>query len=439
MSAAAADRAQPAVLDRRLGAFEEAMILTQEYSPFNVIVALRLRPAPPLAAVRTALDVVQREQPALRCAVAGRPGRRRFVPVATPLPLTVDEEGDATPFLAAVTEELARELPLAEGPLLHVRHRRRAGEAELLLTFPHAIVDAASGVALVDRLLQQVAGAAGSAAPVPPLPFLPARFPARFRGPAGRLRALAALARGLGSEMSFQLRTRGAGLAGIDRQARSRVLAIELDEAATATAVGAARRAGVTLNSALCAAFLLAARHRLRHGKRLPARLFTMADLRRWVDPPLDAGTLGAGWAMMRFVVEPAPGEDVWTLARAINEQIGERLRRGEKYLAYRTILPMMRIGLGGRRFRMGEMAISHVGPAPIAQRYGDYEVPELQVFVSNIDLGPEYIVQSRLRGGRLGWGIVYLDTDMSGELARAVAEEAAALLVAAARREEVR
>jgi len=425
------------VLERRLGAFEEAMVLTQEYSPFNVVVALRLRPAPPVGALRQALDVVQREQPALRCAVAGRTGRRRFVPVSAPLPLSVDEAAGAASFLAAAEEELARRLPLAEGPLLHVRLRRLGeGEAELLLTFPHAIVDAASGIALVEGLLRRLAGEGGDPAPAPPLPFLPARFPARFRGPLGRLRALAALARGLGSELGFQLRTRRAGLPGIDRRARSRVLVLELDEAATAALVGATRRARVTLNSALCAAFLLAARRHLRGGKQLPARLFTMADLRRWVEPPLDARALGAGWAMMRFVVEP--GEDVWALARSINGMVGDRLRRGEKYLAYQTILPMMRVGLGGRRFRMGELAVSHVGPAPIATRYGAYEVPELQVLVSNIDLGPEYIVQSRLRGGRLAWGIVYLDTDMSRELAEAVATEAAALLAAGPPSQEV-
>ena len=45
-----------AILDRRLGAFEEAMILTQEYSPFNVVISLALAGAPPPEALRAALD-----------------------------------------------------------------------------------------------------------------------------------------------------------------------------------------------------------------------------------------------------------------------------------------------------------------------------------------------------------------------------------------------
>jgi hypothetical protein len=134
----------------------------------------------------------------------------------------------------------------------------------------------------------------------------------------------------------------------------------------------------------------------------------------------------------MRFVVEPE-SDEMWDAARRLNARLHRELRGGAKFLAYLTILPMMRIGLGGKRFRMGEMAVSHIGSAPIGERYGDCTVTNLQVHVSDLDLGPEYIVQSRLRRGRLSWGIVYLESDMDRERARAVAAEAAALLTAPA------
>jgi len=418
------------VLDRPLGVFENAMILTHQHSPFNVVIVVGLAHAPAPATLRSALDALQRRQPALRCRLAGPRGHWRFLPSEERLPLAIELRTGPDQWRSAAEEELARRLPLARGPLAHARYLRDdSGRAELILTLVHAIVDAASADLLVDELLARCSGAAVDATPLAPLPLLEQRFPARFRGLAGRLRTASGILRSLGSELAFQLRTRGAGLPGVDSRARSRIVTRELAADSTARLVRRCRRHRVTLNSALAAALLLALRQVRRAGRRLPARLYTMADLRAYVAPSVAARSLGAGWAMMRFVVEPGDCDDLWPLARAVNDQIRARLRAGEKFLSYLSIRALMRAGLAGRRLRMGEVALSYSGPTAIVARYGAIAVTALEVFVSNIDLGPECSVQARLRESSLQLDLVYLDTDMDGATAQALATAATAAL----------
>jgi len=393
------------VLDRPLGVFENAMILTHQHSPFNVVIVVGLAHAPAPATLRSALDALQRRQPALRCRLAGPRGHWRFLPSEERLPLAIELRTGPDQWRSAAEEEL------------------------VILTLVHAIVDAASADLLVDELLARCSGAAVDATPLAPLPLLEQRFPARFRGLAGRLRTASGILRSLGSELAFQLRTRGAGLPGVDSRARSRIVTRELAADSTARLVRRCRRHRVTLNSALAAALLLALRQVRRAGRRLPARLYTMADLRAYVAPSVAARSLGAGWAMMRFVVEPGDCDDLWPLARAVNDQIRARLRAGEKFLSYLSIRALMRAGLAGRRLRMGEVALSYSGPTAIVARYGAIAVTALEVFVSNIDLGPECSVQARLRESSLQLDLVYLDTDMDGATAQALATAATAAL----------
>ena len=185
----------------------------------------------------------------------------------------------------------------------------------------------------------------------------------------------------------------------------------------------------MTLNSALHAAFALALDEALRGGRGGAFRTFTIAGLRPHLVPPLDDAPLGAPWAMLRYVGAIGRDRDLWRLARSLQERFRQGFARGDKFSGYRATEPMMRILLAGKMLRMGEVAVSYTGVAPLGGSYGELRLAGLHAFVSTMDVGPLWVAQARMRGERLGIDAVYLDTDMDRERAAALAARACELL----------
>lgn len=426
-------------MGRQLGSFETAATLTDERSPFAVVTVLRLAAGPAPARLRSALAALQRLHPLLGCHVVERGGRRVYESRDTGTPeLHRVARDDDDGWQALVEEELNRRPAPPPAAPVRCTYRLPAGSdegsevaapCELVLTFHHAVMDAASGAAVLRRLLALCAPGGEPPAPEPGiLPPAEALFPPAYRGLSGARRQLAFLGRQLADETVFRLGSRGVRRPPVVDPVRCRVQVLGLDAAATAALVGASRRRRVTLNSALVAALLLAVHRHLYAaaggddgGRAIPLRYITFANLRPYLDPPVTEERLGSLLAMLRYTTAVGPDTGLWPLARQITAQVDAGSRRGDKFCSVLWCERVMRAMLRQRSQRMAASAVSYSGAVRLPEVAEGAAVRGLHAFVSNLGLGPEYTAQARLFGGRLVIDAVYLESDMDDSLAHQV------------------
>lgn len=415
---------------RKLGRFELAQVLTDDHAPLNAVVVVGLESGPDPEAIRRSLAALQRRHLALSARVRNYTLECGEAPE---IPLATQRRTGGDDWRRVVEEELGRRFDLATGPLLrlvYLRAGENGGRAELVLTFQHVVMDATSGARLVHELLASCAAPdAGGGEPRPLPPPIETRFPAPFRGPR-RLLSLAAFAAcQAAGELAHRWRMRGVALPSVDSGARNRIDAFQLSRDATRALVRRSRRERVSLGSALGAAMLLAVDRRLYGGRPLPARTIVFPNLRPYLVPPLADGDLASCFVLLRLAVAVDPSQDLWNLARRLNDATRRALRRGDKYSAALLAPWLMRASLRSARWRLAQTALSYSGRLELAPSYGATQVEELHAFVSNIPVGPEYTAQVRLADGCLWWDVVYLDKDLDRAAAAAVAAEVRSLL----------
>jgi hypothetical protein len=230
-------------------------------------------------------------------------------------------------------------------------------------------------------------------------------------------------------ELGYRWGRRGRARPPAAPPATCRALPLALHAAVTARLVQRSLRERATLNGAVTAALLLAARRRLHGGGPGPLRYFTWADLRPYLQPPPPATTVAGYVAPLRLTLPLTSDAAFWPLARRVSRQIGTAGHRGDKFHAVRLIPATMRRLLRQSAGRMADVAVSYTGAVRFAGGAGALRVAALHAFVSNLPQGPELTASVKLFGDRLVWDIVYLDTDMSARQARTVAGEIVRIL----------
>jgi hypothetical protein len=311
--------------------------------------------------------------------------------------------------------------------------------SDLILSFHHSIIDGVGAAHLLRELLASWNDLANGKQPAErePLPMtapVEELFPSDFKGLAGKRRVLGFFLRQMADEVGYRRQTRGRRKPPVHESGRCRVLCRDHGGDELEALVRAARRRRITLNSALNAAVLLAVQNRLYDGRAGALRNFNFALLRRYLDPPLPDEHLGSYHVMLRYTVPIEEGHGFWELAQRFNDQVYRANSRGDKYCSLLMSAGLMRMILRQRSMRMGSTALAYTGPTSIGPRIGSIEIAELHAFVSNLVLGPEYAAQARLFGDRLWWDVIYLDSDMDGTTAGAIADETIERLHDAAR-----
>jgi Condensation domain len=411
---------------RRLGSFERAEVLTGEHFAFNVVTALRLAGRLSGRAVRRALDEVQSRHPLLRVRIEGAGRQRRFaLGGVEPIPLREIEQRESEVWVQVAEHELNTRFDIAAGPLMRAVFIGGGDACELVLTFHHAIVDAASVLHVVQEVLSLCAGAA---LPAPPEQRLPACadqvFPSAYRGARRWPASGRYLARQIADEAVYSWRTRGERHVSADGPWRCQVLSLVLEESETTALVRATRRRRVGVFSALSAAMLLAVVNRLYGNRAGVQRYFAFPLLRPYLAPPVAADIVAGYLTTLRLTMEVDPAQGLWPTAQRMHHQVDVAAKRGERFLASRWSAASMRILLA-RRERMAATALNYAGAVRLEVSAGaPFTVEGFHAFATDFLPGPEYTGQARIFGGRLWLDLVYLDVDMDRAGARAIAHE---------------
>ena len=426
----------PVAPSRNLAGLEEAMRITDEATPFNVVSVLRIDGDLPVASLRTALDALQQRHRLLRSRIlpAGKAHAFHF-DVTGPIPLEVCERPGRDGWIAEAQNELHRRFDLTTGPLMRCRYLADKHGGDMIVTLHHTIVDATSAVPLFGELLTLCAGqtpASDGDVLLEGTRPASALYPPEFKG-LGFVRAVAAyMGRQMADELKFRWRSRGVRKAPIFETGRCCILPIRFPAPLTTALIQASRQHRITLNAILGAGMIAAVQRKLYPSPRVPLRHIVFADFRSRLRTTVSDSMLGCFLTMIRFTVLVERDGGFWHLARQIQDSTVRAARSGERLLAYSMSPGMMKMIFKTKAFRMGATALSYTGPLHLPAETGTFEVTGLHAFASNMTLGPEYSALVRLYRGELWWDILYLDSDMDAAGAQQIADEMRTILESA-------
>jgi hypothetical protein len=426
---------------RELGSLERGLTRTDLYAPFNVVSVARISGPLQADTLRAALDHLQARHTLLNVRIEHQGGRFWFAASnGGPIQLEILPRAGDDAWLAAVEAELGKRISTQTGPLLRCVFLPPSDDrrGEIILTYHHSIMDGTSSIVLWRELLEtgaRLMARPGTAEPVlgPLPPALEELFPLRNRGPR---RILKLLSYGLAQswdEATYTLRMLQKPRPRVHDSVRSQVISIVLEQALTESFAYRCRQRGISINSALHAALLLAANRRLYGGQSLLMRTFSFADMRSSLAVTIPEDQLGVYIALMRYTFPLAGSAEYWTLAQRVHQRMYRSLKSGDRYGAAGMIEFLVRLLTRTRLMRFANTALSYGGPVPLTRNHGDLELQELHAFLSGFDLSPEVGSGAIIFDDRLIWDIVYLDKDMEPPAAQALAEELQRILAEAA------
>jgi hypothetical protein len=427
-------------LKRELGILERALLIADQHAPFHIVSVLQLENAPSPHILKQALQILQNRHPFLRSRLLYEKGKYYLAKLVEPaLPFYFLPRWNADHWVYVAEVELAKRIDALSGPLFRCTYLYSEAHerGDIIFSFFHPIVDASSVSQFLHELLTVCASLMDqktiSPYELPPTPPAESRFPPAFRGLPLALLQLRYAFRQMIDELAYQMQTRGKRIPPLHNHAsHGHILSTQLSEDLTESLAQRARKEGMTLNSVLNAAMLLAVNRHLYAGQQVPMRTFSFASLRPYVQPPLGDEDLACYISLLRYTVLVSGGVDFWSLARNLHKKIYSSLKSGDKFVAATLAEPLMKMVTGSKSFRMASTALNYSGVVPVQSSYGNIRVMGLHGFVSVYDLGPEFSSEAQIFKDQLFWDFMYLEADMSREEAKAIVEEIKSILKAA-------
>ena len=424
-------------MKRELGTLERAMLIADQHAPFQITGVLRMEDAPPPHVLKQALRILQRRHPFLRALLFRERGKYSFADIADPeFPFYVLPRWNAGHWIAIAEVELARRVDAARGPMFRCTYLYNATDqrGDIILTCFQAIMDGSSLSRLMHDLLsicasilEQKTVSVYELAPAPPAE---SRFPSAYRGFLLTLHKMRYALKQSWDELLYNFQTRNKRVPAVHRDSsQGHILSVQLPADLTETLLRRAHKEGMTLNSLLNAAMLLAVNRHLYAGQQVPMRTLSFASLRPYVEPPLGDEDLAFYVSMLQHTLTVSGGADFWSLARRLHSRINSSLKSGDKFAAAALAEPFLARLTALKVSRMATTGLNYSGMVPVQSVYGSIRVMGLHSFVSAFDLGPELMGEAQIFNTHLFWDFVYLEEDMSREEAEAIVEEIKSIL----------
>jgi hypothetical protein len=424
-------------MERKLGKFETAAAISGEYAIFNIVGVVLLEGAPSPEILNQALTVLQNRHPFLRVRLVKKMGKHYFESGGiSAIPLSVVDREDDDHWVAVAEDGLNYKFDHLDGPLVQCTYLKgEVNRCEIILTAQHSIVDGTSVENLLDEMISICSKIVSGTKiedfePYPPMPPVEMVFPAGFRGFDLNRKTLGYLLKQMGDEFGYQLGLIGKRKPPINTKTWGRIIQFTTSGDTPARLVRKSRKVKVTLNSALNAALLLSVRKHLYNEAAGLYRYMSMADLRPYLDPVPPDYQVGCYISPLRYTIRVHVGDDLWSLARRINNQIYQSSKKGEKFLASVMAEGFLRMTFVLEKFRMSTTALSYGGSSSRSvHTYEPYRIRAIRGFVSNFGLGPEFSGRVGLYGDELWWDMLYLETDMNQTMGLLITEEISRML----------
>jgi hypothetical protein len=424
-------------LKRELGTLERALLIADQHAPFHIVSVLSLENAPPPHILKQSLQIMQNRHPLLRSRILYEKGTYYFAKLVEPsLPFYFLPRWNADHWIYVAEVELSKRIDVSTGPLFRCTYLYNAGDerGDIIFSFFHSIVDPSSVSQFLHALLVVCASFVDqktvSLYELAPTPPVEARFPSAFHGFPLFLNQLRYAVQETLNDLINRFRTRHKRVPSIPTHPiHGHILSIQLPGELIESLARQARKEGMTLNSVLNTAMLLAINRHLYAGQQVPMRTLLYTSLRPYVQPPLGDEDLACYISLLRHTTLVSGGVDFWSLARSLHRKIDTSLKSGDKFVAAMFAEVLMIKLTRSKSSRLAAIALNYSGIVPVQTNYGTTRVTGLHSFVSAYDLGPEISAQAQIFNNQLFWDFTYLEEDMRREEAVAIVEEIKSIL----------
>jgi len=422
---------------RKLNQAEEAFTIVNAKFPFTLVCALKLNAGPSVQTLRSALDELQHIYPFLSAVVQEKNKHFYFEKdeYENPIPIQLIERTDDQQWQTIVRKELNTAFDHARGPLMRVLYLASAlseEKAEIILSFHHAIIDAVSFLPMVQKLLilagknDKDTNKLPSPLTVPEAhsPVLRDVLPPAFKGPRLIFKLLPFLFRQMQDELNYKKGSRGIEDAAIPISSENDLLTINFSEEETLALVKWTRSKRITLNSTITATMLKIVNRHSYAGKKELLRAVQFANLRPYLQPPVEDDGAGCFVAMMRYTAKLPPQGDIIQLAAYLDEQFKKSAKRGDKYLYAILSKMLVERTMKAHNARLGAVALSYAGAINLKNQYGDIQVNNVHAFISNNCLGAELAAFGKICFGRLSLDFNFMLAETSREKASVMVQD---------------
>jgi NRPS condensation-like uncharacterized protein len=363
--------------------FPERIMYGDGHSPFNGVFAVKIKGALVAGNLCRALEKVQDKYPLLRARVVqDKKGIPHFIVSEEKriIPLRMVGRYADEDWIRESKLEWATPFDMVNGPLLRVVWLKSEAVSDLLLAFHHCMCDGGSALALMRDLLtvlDQPAREIGTYTGFTPLEEL-------LPGTVFTMKARAK-ARLMSILMQTALFPASVLVATNDRRSLSRqrdyLLHWKLDKETSASVFNYCREAHVTVNTALCVAFLSA--FQCVKGDKAFNKIMCPIDIRRY-NPAIKKDDLFAfGLAIILSMKDKDRETGFWKKVIKMQEVISgktSKLNAGEfllmleySHASVRTMIKFLTFGKPGN-----DLMFSNMGRLDIGKEYDSFEVETL-------------------------------------------------------------
>lgn len=420
-----------------------------QLSALNVCARVRVEGELSTAELRGALDALQARHPLLRLAIATESTgvEPRFVPTDNPIPLRevrLSRPDDSRWEHEVDRHEFAHSIDWRSGPLARAVVISQPGEIhDLVVTVAHTIADGTTALALLRQWVRLAAeqptldrNVANDAVPVP----VEAILPEPFRVMSGVLPDRDPTA---GDEPDPGTQEE-AGRVEPDRfvpfhQRRTRMLHRFLDPHALQNLTLACKRQGVTLHGVLAAAMASAVARDARTPQPRHFAVGSPVGFRGELAQPVSEDEVGCYVSAIHSVVAYEP-DDLWSMARFINQDVAARRQRGEQYAVFSLLADQGPAGVADsepfvryiEEHGSFNFFVSNIGRFDFPSTLGKWQLSEAQ-FVGGISVVGYFASSVTTSHGQLSWNFTYIDEAISRDRAERLVDDAVAAATAAA------
>lgn len=287
------------------------------------------------------------------------------------------------------------------------------GEADLILTFRHTIIDGTSLVSFLDEILRECVEPSKFCESAALMPSTDERLPAAYRS---TLAAVSFVGKQLLDEIKFRYASRRRKQPAIPADSLTSFVEMELERELVQRLSSAARRHKVTMYATISAALLIAANDKIFQGESGPVRLVSFHNLRPFLVPAVPENQVGCYIAMGRSSISLQNPSIFWDVAVETNEKVAEMGRSGEKFMMARMAIRMTEPMVRFKMMRMGTVALTINNASGLATEYGDTSVRTLHGMVSGQDIAPPFSVAATIFQGSWRLAFPYLRSEFSDD-----------------------
>ncbi len=357
--------------------FLERLLYGDGKTPFHAVFPVRLKGLVSVADLRTALAKIQKKHPLLQSRISeDKSGIPYFVMDGSvgPIPIRIAERHAGDDWIKESKREWNVPFDLEKGPLIRIVWMQSDSATDILMTFHHCICNGSSCLLLMQEILALLDEPGTNIGHYSHF-ITPEEILAENRPDKRTERVIKWKTRIAGAFICCRAALILKKKPGVCRD-KDYLINWKLDKSQSTAIIQACRQRNITVNTALCAAFITAF-HAVKGKKRYP-KLTCPVDIRRFLPVDKREELFSFGLAITLSLQDQ--GKDFWDNAAALQQDAAEKMQKlnaGDFLLPLEMAHPLFRPLMKTLRHgpRKTNLILSNLGRLDIRKQYRSFQV----------------------------------------------------------------